>query len=247
MVAHEGDWLECILNRPQTKNAIDDGMLSLLEEALRRRHWRAIVIRGEGSHFCSGYDLTALAQWTRRPTPALPDDKLGQVLTRLEQHTSPTIAAIEGVCFGAGLELACACDFRLANPDSVFCMPPAKFGIVYAQEGMARVARKVGIQTARWLFLTASKMSADEALRRGLVDMLCDAPTEAATSLAQHVMTLSDTSLAAMKQSLASISTNGPISKRNTAARRRGFLGIRMKAQLKSFRDNGRSKEKDLL
>jgi enoyl-CoA hydratase/carnithine racemase len=234
LIAHEGDWLECILNRPHTKNAIDDGMLVSLDQALRQRRWRAIVIHGEQGNFCSGYDLKELAQWTRRPKAALPDKKLGQVFRRLERHPSPTIAAVEGVCFGAGLELACACDFRLATPDSVFCMPPAKLGIVYAADGMARVAQKAGLQTARWLFLTASKMSADEAERRGLVDMCCDTPLEAATSLAQHLLTLSDTSLRAMKRSLAALSSV-PVSKRDTALRRQGFLGSRLHVHLKHF------------
>ena len=57
------------------------------------------------------------------------------VLAMLEAHPAPSVALVQGAAFGAGFELACACDFRVGTPDAVFCMPPARLGMVYAPEG----------------------------------------------------------------------------------------------------------------
>ncbi len=163
------------LHRPARRNAIDEAVLDGLWRALdpsSSPHVRVLLVRGHGGAFSAGYDLGALAQPSLQPGGALPDDRLGQVLARFAAHPAPSVALVEGPAYGAGFELAASCDFRVAAPSAVFCLPPAKLGIIYAEEGMAKVARLVGHQRARLLFLTGRKVDAPTAATWGLVDEL---------------------------------------------------------------------------
>ncbi len=193
-------WLK--IDNAKKKNALDDRLLQQIDGALSLAGVKVIVIAGAGRHFCSGYDLKVLERWAAAPTDVLPDVLLGQVLDRLETHAAPSLALIDGVCFGAGCELACACDFRIATKAARFCMPPAKLGIVYAQKGLERVVRKSSLQTARRLFLTASELSGEEAFKSGLVDNVDDALSAAAQPLIDSWLTLSQESLFRTKQTL---------------------------------------------
>jgi enoyl-CoA hydratase/carnithine racemase len=166
------------------KNALDAPVLEALAQALARHpEARCILVRGEGEAFSAGYDLGALTGL--KPHDALPDTRLGEVFDLLEQHPAPSVAAVRGPAYGAGFELACACDFRVAEPSAVFCAPPARLGIVYAPKGLARVAKVVGWQRARLLFLTGRTVDAATALAIGLVDEVGTAEALCATLLAQ--------------------------------------------------------------
>ncbi|HSP78968.1 MAG TPA: enoyl-CoA hydratase/isomerase family protein, partial [Myxococcaceae bacterium] len=157
------------LSNPARRNALDDGLLARLDEALTSAtgRVRALLIRGEGGTFCSGYDLNLLSA----PSGGrLPDDALVACLSRLEAHPVPSVALVRGAAFGAGFDLAASCDFRVGAEDSVFCMPPARLGIVYSLEGLARVARLVGVARAKSLFLTGRRLAAEEARDWGVLD-----------------------------------------------------------------------------
>jgi enoyl-CoA hydratase/carnithine racemase len=158
------------LSNPARRNALDDGLVARLEEALSTAEGavRALLIRGAGGTFCSGYDLTMLSPPT--PQGRLVDDALVACLLRLESHPLPSVALVQGAAFGAGFDLAAACDFRVSAEDAVFCMPPARLGIVYSTEGLARAARLVGVARAKTLFLTGRRLGAREAHAWGLVD-----------------------------------------------------------------------------
>ena len=142
---------------PARKNAVDAAVLARIAAETARATAdgvRAIVLMGEGADFCSGYDLNAVEAWDPLDLAAeLPDAPLGRACAALEAAGPPVIAAVEGVAFGAGCELACACDFRVASSKARFSIPPARLGIVYSAEGAARILRLVGLQAARSLFL----------------------------------------------------------------------------------------------
>jgi enoyl-CoA hydratase/carnithine racemase len=165
----EGGVRVLTLANPARKNALDDRLLGLLEAALAPPpHVRAFLVRGAGGTFCSGYDLTNLGP--PAPDGRLPDDPLMAFLSRLERHPLPSVALVQGAAFGAGFDLACACDFRVGTPDTLFCMPAARLGLVYSAEGMARAARRVGLSRAQALFLTARRLDGPTALAWGLLD-----------------------------------------------------------------------------
>lgn len=165
----EGGVRVLTLDNPARRNALNDGLLALLDAALDvPPHVRAFLVRGAGGAFCSGYDLTHLG-----PPAAdgrLPDDPLVACLLKLERHPVPSVALVRGAAFGAGFDLAASCDFRIGTPDAVLSMPPARLGIVYSAEGLARVSRLVGLARAKSLFLTARRLDGPTALAWGLLD-----------------------------------------------------------------------------
>jgi enoyl-CoA hydratase/carnithine racemase len=165
------------LSHPERKNALDAGFLDALEQALiNSTGVRAWLVRSVGDVFSAGYDLTALNGFPEG-TP-LPDERLGVVLDRLMHHPAPSVALVSGIAVGAGCELAAACDFRVGNSAARFSMPPAKLGVVYALKGLRRLSSRVGEQAARRMFLTGRVVSAEEALRLGLLDVLSDDQAE---------------------------------------------------------------------
>ncbi len=191
------------LANPSRRNALDDGMLARLEAALALPpSVRALLVRGAGGTFCSGYDLTSLAPPAEEGR--LPDDALMAVFSRLEQHPVPSVALVQGAAFGAGFDMATACDFRVGTPETVFCMPPARLGVVYSEEGMARAARAVGLARARLLFLTARKLEGEAALAWGLLDECHPEPQaeQAALALCQTLASHAPLAVAGMKEAL---------------------------------------------
>lgn len=165
----EGGVRRLTLDEPARRNALDGETLDALEAALSNRDGvRCWLLRGSAGHFCSGWNLSRLEELT--PDAPLPDARIGEVFDALQAADAPTVAFIEGSAFGAGFELACACDFRIAAPSAVFCIPPAKLGIVYAPKGIARVAGVIGQGRARSMFLSARRVGVAEALAMGLAD-----------------------------------------------------------------------------
>lgn len=165
------------LSHPARRNALNDALLARLDAALELpSHVRALLVRGAGGTFCSGYDLTRLGP--PGEDGLLPDDPLVACLLKLERHPVPSVALIQGAAVGAGFDLAASCDFRIGTPDAFFLMPPARLGIVYSAEGLARAARLVGFSRAKQLCLTARKLDSREALAWGLLDE-CLEPADA--------------------------------------------------------------------
>ena len=197
------------LSNPARKNAVDAGVLGRLVDELARAagdRVRALVLTGEGGVFCAGYDLNSLPEGAgARGATELPDAALVRACNALESCRIPVIAAIDGPAFGAGVELACACDLRVASNSARFCLPPAKLGLVYSPEGTSRVLRLVGIAQARRLFFTAAVIESEEALRIGLCQELTALPSALprALDLAQHLAQLSPGSLSGMKRTFA--------------------------------------------
>lgn len=157
------------LDRPKRRNALTQALLEALARALRPDPAvRALILESRGPAFCAGYDLGQLA--ADAEASRLPDARIQEVMGLLEGHPAPSVAVVHGSAFGAGCELACACDFRIGTPDAVFCMPPVRLGVVYAPDGIWRLVRLVGLQRARVMLLTAREVAAQEALAWGLLD-----------------------------------------------------------------------------
>jgi enoyl-CoA hydratase/carnithine racemase len=113
-----------------------------------------------------------------------------------------TIAAIEGPCYGAGVALAMACDIRVAGEGARFAITPAKFGISYPQEDVARLVALVGPGQASRLLLWAGTIEASEAARIGLVELLVGDVGPAVDSLASSILANSPDSIAALKRAI---------------------------------------------
>lgn len=213
------------LDHPERRNALTPGLLESLAQAYRPGRQdgvRVFLLRGAGGRaFCAGYDLESLASVGEGP---LPDDLVQEVYAAIEAHPVPTVACVEGAAFGAGFELATACDLRMAASTARFCLPPARLGVVYAPEGLARLVALVGPGQARRLALTACVVEAQEAALLGLVEQVVPDGADAfaaALGLAQSVAAGAPLAISGMKQVLSALA-RGPLSA-GEAARLRGL------------------------
>ncbi len=162
------------LNRPDKRNAMNRAVVDSLRIAFDVVRddpaVRCIVVRGAGPLFSSGIDTSFLFE----PQPAGVPPKhmhhdMMDVFHRLERMERPTVAVIHGAAVGMALELALACDFRLALAGSVMGLPEVMFGIVPDVGGTTRLVRTVGVARAKELILTGKLITAATAERIGLV------------------------------------------------------------------------------
>jgi len=166
------------INRPEKRNALNREtrleMLYALKDVKENPEIRVLVLSGEGvNSFIAGSDLTELSSFSPLQLEEFVDT-LGQSLyTQFAELDKPTIAMIQGLCLGGGLELAMACDIRIASDDSRFGQPEILLGIIPGGGGTQRLARLVGIGIAMELIFTGKVIDADEAFRIGLVNKIC--------------------------------------------------------------------------
>jgi enoyl-CoA hydratase len=160
------------INRERRRNALDDATLHRLREALGRASAPdvgCIVLAGAGTKaFSAGSDLKALADLGYEQR--LAHTALGQEIADLiERHPRPVIAAIEGYCLGGGLEMALACDLRIAGGGAVLGLPEVTINALPSWGGTARLPRIVGLGRAREMILLGRTLDAATALAWGLV------------------------------------------------------------------------------
>jgi len=212
-------------NRPQRRNALSPAMLIRLHETLER--WandgavRVVLITGAGEKaFSSGYDILAIPTDVTPETARLLRERnpLELGLMGVKHFPYPTIAMLNGHCFGAALNLALCCDLRIGVEDLAVGMPPAKLGIVYPHEGIAQFASVLGMARARQLFFTGRTYRGSEVLELGLVDRLVPrAEIEAsAFALAEEIAGNAPLALRGLKRILNLIESAAPLSLRDS-------------------------------
>jgi len=168
------------VNRPEKRNALNRAtrleMARALEDAESDTAVRVMVLAGAGGKaFVSGSDLNELSQLDAAGMEAF-SSTLGQrFYTRFEQSFKPVIAMIDGLCLGGGLELALACDIRIASDASRFGAPEMFIGVMPGSGATQRLARLVGYGKAKEMILTGDMIDAAEAYRMGLVNQVCPA------------------------------------------------------------------------
>jgi enoyl-CoA hydratase len=175
-LARSEDRATLSLNRSDQGNRMDNEDLRVFEQLLGEvdtdLQVRVLVLRAGGRTFCSGYDLGSLASHHADGTPGF--DRL---VDRLESLRVPTIAALTGSVYGGGTDLALACDFRIGVPGIEFAMPAARLGIHYYYAGMRRYVARLGLGTAKRLFLYGGPIGTDEMARIGFLDEVVDKDT----------------------------------------------------------------------
>ncbi|MEA2452864.1 MAG: enoyl-CoA hydratase [Actinomycetota bacterium] len=157
------------LNRPEARNALSidmcDALVMALEDLTRDGDALALVIRGRGSVFCSGADLSAVSG--ANGLEFLPSFE--RMLETLARHRLPTIAAIHGAALGGGFQLATACDFRIATSDAKLGIPSSRLGILVNFENIQRLVLLAGVAAAKFVLMTGRTFTGEEAAGRGLV------------------------------------------------------------------------------
>ncbi|WP_435064416.1 enoyl-CoA hydratase/isomerase family protein [Halobaculum sp. EA56] len=174
-------------------NAIDQEMRFELRDALdrlREGDVRVVVVLGDGEVFSVGADVSlfeAAREWTtaefRRNSRVL-----GRVFDGLESMEKPTVAAVEGTCVGGGLELALACDVRIAAPDATLGFPEHNIGLIPGLGGCSRLVDLVGPGKAKDLVFTGDLLDGAEARDLGIVERVAEDPESAAAEYADTLL-----------------------------------------------------------
>lgn len=167
--------------RPEIRSPLSVAVLDAIERLIDRLgdEVKRLVFTGVGDVFASGADLREISALTKETARefALRGQKL---MNRIASTERETTAAINGFCFGGALDLALACERRIASPEATFCHPGARLGIITGWGGTQRLPRLIGEANALEMFFTASPISATDALRIGLVDEIAADPVLAA-------------------------------------------------------------------
>ncbi len=183
-----------IINRPNKLNTLTLEVIrefsTALKEAESDKNTRCIIITGMGDKaFCAGADVTIFKGMTTHSATDL--SQRGQrLMEKIETAKKPTIAAVNGFCLGGGLELALACDFRIAVEDAQLGCPEVDLGIMPGWGATQRLPKIVGLSKAKELIMLGDRIRASEALEIGLVDLIVsrDGFTEEVKSFAKRLI-----------------------------------------------------------
>ena len=178
LTRREGPVFEVILNRPRERNAINDEMMNAISDAFDRAERefnegaRVVIIRGAGRVFSSGIDLKQFLT---------PDEGLQRnlfpftaryqtIFSKIERCSLPVICVLQGYCLGMALELALACDFRMAAERTKLGLPESRLGIIPDVGGTVRLVKLIGPSRAKDLIMTGRNIELTQALDWGLVN-----------------------------------------------------------------------------
>lgn len=217
--------LRWTLTQPRKRNALSPAMLAWLTARADQLRGEVVLLTGDGdASFCAGFDLDAIPG----PVPddhAAPDQPLITTTAALRRADATFVAVLHGHVVGAGVELACSCDLRLAREDTRFTVPAARLGLVYHPDGVALLHRTLGPALARRLLMLGETLHADELLRAGGVHSVhaTGELTDAVTAVAQRLRAGAPGSLRAHRDRLRGLDVGLPADVAYERARRTAF------------------------
>lgn len=202
----EGPRATITLNRPRQRNRIEPADLATLvrlcEQVDAEPSLRVLVITGTGPAFSAGAHLGAMGE--KHDGPVV---EFGDMVSRVEQVRVPTIARLQGGVYGGATDLALACDFRIGHTGIEMFMPAGRLGVHYYESGLRRYVSRLGLNTAKRMFLTAEKFGAEELQRVGYLTHLVapEALDEAVDGLAARIAEMAPLAVQGMKRALNEI------------------------------------------
>ena len=185
-VTDDGNVRVVTLDRPDARNALTPPGLDALEAAVVDAPGHVVYLRGAADAFCAGADLSVVAEVAVDGDPRAFVEQGQRVLTRIAEADAAVVAGVDGAARGGGVELALACDIRVATPDATFAEPGVTFGLFGAWGGTHRLPETVGMADAMDLSLSGRVVDATEARRMGLVSRVVDDPRTVADELAAN-------------------------------------------------------------
>ena len=206
-----------VMDNPRMRNAITAGMWQQFAELLDQLDGddavKVVVVRGAGTHFSAGADISAVESILHDPVTGQRDG--GDITVAeeaLARFRKPTIAAIDGYCVGGGWQIAGACDIRLASENAIFGITPARIGIVYPLSGIRRLVQLVGPATAKYLLFSGDFITAVDAVRLGLATKMLGIAAfwEHTGAFANHLAQRSQFSIQSQKDLINAISNAVP-------------------------------------
>jgi enoyl-CoA hydratase/carnithine racemase len=199
--------LRLAISNPKTRNALDHAILGAISDelAVLASDVRCVMLTGAHEMFSSGYDISEIAHADFSvQAEKLVAHPFCRGLTALDAIDIPTLAVLPGSAIGGGLELAVACDLRLAGSHIKLGMPPAKLGLIYSYSGLRRFIDTVGAPRTRELFLLGRYIDAVTAQAWGLVNWVVDEDDleEAALGIATQLAANAPLSMSGTKRVL---------------------------------------------
>ena len=196
------------ISNPGKRGALDHALLDAFAATVPGLQARCVIVTGEGNTFSAGYDIGNFAgerladeaeELIAHPFPA--------ALAALEDYPYPIVAVLNGHAIGGGLELALACDLRVAAATATLGMPPAKLGLIYSHTGIRRFIDAVGGARTRELFLLGRYIDATTAGQWGLVNAVVDAAdvTEVGLSWATDIAAGAPLSIKGNKRAIRAV------------------------------------------
>ena len=201
---HRGAIAVVRLDRPTRLNAVTQSMwrsLATLFTALEADPVvRGVILTGAGGVFSAGGDITEFDSARGDPKAAeVYEADVDAACDAIASLSKPTVATIEGVCYGGACHLAMACDFRFAASEARLAIPAARLAVVYSTRGLGRLLALVGLTEAKRIMFEGRPIEAGAALARGLIDRITADPLAEALSYLDELSASSPLSLAASK------------------------------------------------
>lgn len=212
-LTRDGDVAEMVLNRPEKLNSMNQAIWQaiprLVAEVAEDPALKVLIVRGATPKaFAAGADIAEFktVHATEQSAHAYHQD-IYKAFDALAGLAKPTIAQVQGICFGGGCALALCCDLRYADETAKFCIPPAKLGIAYSLSETKRLSDLVGPSKAKEMLMGARVLAADEALSTGLVTRLFPSADLAreTRAYADELCKLSQYTIRAVKQIVGAI------------------------------------------
>lgn len=195
------------LNRPKKLNAFDELMIREMRQVIWEANFdddvRAIIITGAGRAFCAGRDIDGLHYENNLSTAGYRAYVRAnhELFDDMEAIEKPIIAAVNGICAGGGVEMAIACDFRVASTNAEFLLPENQLGVIPASGACSRMIQMIGIGRLKEMIMAVRPYKADKALQAGLVTEVVspDELLNASLALAQSLIALAPQALGMAK------------------------------------------------
>lgn len=226
----EGGIAHVRLNRPDKLNALTldtlDGLIDTASRLATDRTLRGVIVSGAGDSFCAGLDFATVLKDPRRVALAFTPRPWRRGGTNTFQEACwawrhvpvPVVAAVQGHCFGGGLQIALGADFRFTTADAQWSVLEARWGLIPDMSGIQSLSELVGIDQAKRLTMTGEVISGERAVAIGLATEAADNPYAAGLALLEQIATRSPDSVAAAKRLLDRTWTRGA---RHTFSRER--------------------------
>lgn len=245
LVERAGDVALLSINRPARRNALSSEAAGAIAAAVEREgaDARVLILTGAGKAFCAGGDLDELAEWSRASAQEISGTlyRTFQAMVRaLRQTDAIVIAAVNGAAVGAGMDLALACDLRIAAQSARFGQVWVRLGVIPGTGGAFLTQALAGTTRAAEMLLTGDLVAAEQALRWNLVNEVVpdDALLDAAHTMAQRILRHPRSGVVANKQALVAASNDAVEAALAHAARvqPRRFISEEFKAAVRAAR-----------
>jgi enoyl-CoA hydratase/carnithine racemase len=211
VTAYDADVATVTIARPERRNALDGATAGELAEALQAagEKARVVIVTGQGDAFCAGGDLDELERWSTKSPEEISSTLYGtfqQMIRSVRASDAVFIAAVNGPAVGAGMDLALACDLRVAAADARFGQVWVRLGVIPGTGGAYLTPALVGPTRAAELLLTGDLVGADDALAMGFINSVVppDQLLQSANELAARILRHPKDGVAANKRALVS-------------------------------------------